>query len=1074
MRRLLSILVTAIICFSFSPAWAESDFAFNTSGLELNRSKGRTLVGVTRDSSKTWSVYLARDKKAYFHFSSGRKQTATWRQRSRNIICFTGLVKDKPSQDICKYAPATGRGMDWKTVTIRQGDSGIVYTPVVDEHRGSSQIVYSVKGKKSVNQNSYQRNIRNWRGQVIVGRTLKDREAWIAKLHSAGRVTFVYGSGKIRKGRYLLKRDEICFNWDNGSGPAECRLPRLKNGKMRWISKATGGSISEIVYMRPLATKKAAPAKKPAKPVAKKAPAPKPEFIPQLVTIKGIGARSSVTSAYHAPSQTLVSGGFQTTQVRDVFASNGSKPLYVIDKGFALVHFLKDGTQWIGINSRGLHAYETETGALLNSTDSTQEGDFLRGITAIGFDPLDDAMLMTKRDGTLVRRDAQTFEILGTGASKIDRARAIAINTERKAMIAHSGGKLELVDTRSLQTLGRFGTGGMEVTDIKWSADNKSLFVLGRAGGVLKLTLRNNDVLFRSRAKLKGTQYVSMAQSQSEPELAVLSKERLDIVSPVTLAVMSSHKVGPVMGPFITYAGLAQPALIIGSYGAKSRLYAKDTAGQQYMTNHWSKVVTASNARILAVQEKRKALTQQRVADLISYAGLRAKTDEIFFAGDCAAYDAAKGSLRTEHQRNNCDAVTAKLAMAEVLLGNDCDAIRAIANKVDGGPERLATCVRTRAYFRSIRQHEQGQKSYQVALRAGDCDTVAAGLDAHGNTGDMASCQLTQARLSNSPRKLFFAAVKFEGAKDYARARAAYEALMEDHIEDDLALKAAERLTQLNDLALKQEAENQKIAALEAEKAANARAARVERQRIALEAERARQRQKKEREAAERKRKRDADRARAKQAEADRARKIEEDRRKRAAAQQQRKRDRVDAIKVALSSINDRYGFKSGYTTINTTVSGRVRSYQISGTMRIKPKRQYPVSASDYCNVEITSAAYPRYEKVNLPNNRYFTPDRGYNRFDVNLMSTGRDAPFSFGTKVFKLKGDKLDVTHFTKQNLFRINWAISIRKHDQTGSFYSSASRTSYIQVPGNRDGKAFFEAFKDLVSACQRAKRD
>jgi len=235
---------------------AQADLTFdnNAKGLSLKRAIGRTLVGVTRDKSKTWSLYLTRDKNAYFHFSSGRKTKATWIQKSRNIICFKGLIKDKPYKEICKYAKPRGRGMDWQTVVdVRKENGSLMYSLATKkEHRGSSQIVYSLPGRKNINQNSYISNVALWPGHVIVGRTLKDREAWFAALNEDRTVDFVFGSGKRYQGRYTVSKKKICFSFAQKPVLNRCRIPTLRKGKIRWASSKDGHSISELVFMQPL------------------------------------------------------------------------------------------------------------------------------------------------------------------------------------------------------------------------------------------------------------------------------------------------------------------------------------------------------------------------------------------------------------------------------------------------------------------------------------------------------------------------------------------------------------------------------------------------------------------------------------------------------------------------------------------------------------------------------------------------------------------------------------------------------------------------------------------------------
>jgi hypothetical protein len=53
--------------------------------------------------------------------------------------------------------------------------------------------------------------VTKWAENVIVGRTLKDKEKWSALLGLDGSVDFVFGSGKRSKGDYTLAEGEMCL-----------------------------------------------------------------------------------------------------------------------------------------------------------------------------------------------------------------------------------------------------------------------------------------------------------------------------------------------------------------------------------------------------------------------------------------------------------------------------------------------------------------------------------------------------------------------------------------------------------------------------------------------------------------------------------------------------------------------------------------------------------------------------------------------------------------------------------------------------------------------------------------------
>jgi hypothetical protein len=58
-----------------------------------------------------------------------------------------------------------------------------------DEHRGSSQMVWSFAGNVTVNRNSHVPDVTKWAGHIIVGRTLKDREVLWASSSDDGAVS---------------------------------------------------------------------------------------------------------------------------------------------------------------------------------------------------------------------------------------------------------------------------------------------------------------------------------------------------------------------------------------------------------------------------------------------------------------------------------------------------------------------------------------------------------------------------------------------------------------------------------------------------------------------------------------------------------------------------------------------------------------------------------------------------------------------------------------------------------------------------------------------------------------------
>jgi hypothetical protein len=92
--------------------------------------------------------------------------------------------------------------------------------------------------------------VTKWAENVIVGRTLKDKEKWSALLGLDGSVDFVFGSGKRSKGDYTLAEGEMCLTFPDNPGTNGCRKPTVSKGKVLWTSSTDGGATSEIVFMQ--------------------------------------------------------------------------------------------------------------------------------------------------------------------------------------------------------------------------------------------------------------------------------------------------------------------------------------------------------------------------------------------------------------------------------------------------------------------------------------------------------------------------------------------------------------------------------------------------------------------------------------------------------------------------------------------------------------------------------------------------------------------------------------------------------------------------------------------------------
>lgn len=229
-----------------------SEAVLNAKGLRLSNMFNHTLVGVTRDSSKTWSLHLnSVGAKAEFMFSSGKKKTGTYAWRTKNIICFKDLIDEDPSKEICKYAKPKGRGMDWRTVKITRKEGKTTYFDYVENNvsSGSSQIVYYHVGRETVDRDNFRNLKSTWIGRVVV---LRDRYSrgvgWIHFGYDM-RMTHVEPDGTKRTGRYTTSSSQICLRYDNTKTPQRCYRTPLKDGQILWQSAIETNPRFEVVYM---------------------------------------------------------------------------------------------------------------------------------------------------------------------------------------------------------------------------------------------------------------------------------------------------------------------------------------------------------------------------------------------------------------------------------------------------------------------------------------------------------------------------------------------------------------------------------------------------------------------------------------------------------------------------------------------------------------------------------------------------------------------------------------------------------------------------------------------------------
>jgi hypothetical protein len=284
-RKIIYIWYRLTFCLSlllWPPAYAEtsstlSDFDFNAQGISAAQFSGRTVIAASRDTEALWSLYFSPDKTVVVTvINPAEKGTTTdvltqfsprsglWSMPEKDVVCLQTKPLSTPSLSSnvttkqCFFASRNGRGTDWRVLEkIKQGG----FQPKdAQAHRGEYQIVYSISGDQSsklgkqlLPMRTRLKDLATWRGHVLVGRTLKDKESWVAKYYADGTLSFVYGSGRRFEGQYEIKDGNICMTFPATPAAGGCRGPKEVDGKLVWVATKTGAFISQVLFLLPIA-----------------------------------------------------------------------------------------------------------------------------------------------------------------------------------------------------------------------------------------------------------------------------------------------------------------------------------------------------------------------------------------------------------------------------------------------------------------------------------------------------------------------------------------------------------------------------------------------------------------------------------------------------------------------------------------------------------------------------------------------------------------------------------------------------------------------------------------------------
>lgn len=244
--------VASLIVFVALVTTANADevFDYNAEGLEVEKLIGHTSIGATRDTSHLLVLTVGKDEKFVLTTPNGGQTVGTWRRPSDNSICFKDSAEAELGYENCALMRPNGRGTDFRNIENLQDkpEGGIKFDYSEDEHRGELQIVYSFPRGHLASNFVKRPKVSDWGGKVIVGRTLKDRETWLARFDHSGTVDFAYGSGRRYQGSYNYSGNRMCISFPSQPTLGGCREPIMTNGKYLWTNPETGKAISEILF----------------------------------------------------------------------------------------------------------------------------------------------------------------------------------------------------------------------------------------------------------------------------------------------------------------------------------------------------------------------------------------------------------------------------------------------------------------------------------------------------------------------------------------------------------------------------------------------------------------------------------------------------------------------------------------------------------------------------------------------------------------------------------------------------------------------------------------------------------
>jgi WD40 repeat protein len=789
LRIILSMALLSVALIT--PVLADADFEFNAKGMTLRNSVGRTLVGVTRDRSNTWSVYLSKSGEAHFKFSSGSSKVATYRLIDSYILCFKGLMSSDKSQEICKRAEQVGRGIDWMTVNLKMKDGKITWERVVSgEITGTSQMVYSFSGRSNVDQSSYISDVSKWAGHVIVGRTLKDKEAWFAILSIDGKVEFVFGSGRKYNGYYTLSKKEICMTFPDNPAANGCRRPTVKGSKVIWVSSDSGGAISELVFM---------------KDIEREGPR---RALDEIV--------KDVSDYSLTPNRKII-----------IATANSKDELFVIDAATNQkigsiesiepqdIEFSADSSLMGVAYSGGVEIFALESGAFLSAVEVPQFG---ADVAEIAFFPDSDEVLIGDKSGRLLAVNWKTGALLRETQFGAEPIVGMAINRNGLIGIATASGAVAVLDAMLQPMIGLAAQALKTFNGVTMTGDGRYFIAASEDKNIYLFDLSQSADVKQRSARMPGFKLFSVDASYLTNRAVVSFGTSLAFVSLPDLKLISTWK--NIAERRIDRASYLENGtdIMFMSRNNGIEIWSADVAAAQRIKKYAEQMDVQDDNDLEKLREKFETFS----GNSMEYHIRRAESVRLYNEGDCAAYKALHGDLRLADRRNDCDANVELIEIVKkfkiAITQGDCELAESLSEKVSIDSRDLIEC------FKKVQK-----EAYIFAKEAKDCAVVRDLSAIFGEPEAGSDCELSLVLSDQSSRVMYLAGIKLDASGDHARSKQIYLEIMTRFPEDDLAIDAANRLIALTDFEKADKAQAQAAAETTAAiKAAEARAAAAE------------------------------------------------------------------------------------------------------------------------------------------------------------------------------------------------------------------------------------------------------